>query len=223
MAARPLTDEQCRAALAAIERHDGNFTAAAGELGLNPKTFRHHVDVAKSRRLSALIMERVLGMRLAENPGTLPAPGAWVTGGLLLWTLAFHLLVAGRPPAVEKPDEAEDEAEDDDDAVDPRISPLVRLRAAVELLRPGVQFEALELREAVDERRAAFPRTISPLVEEIFVELTGAERPWAHQVELLDHLGELWRMQAGPERGGAGGLPWETEAATAPQSGSGTR
>lgn len=141
------------------------------------------------------------GMRLAENPGTLPAPGAWVTGGLLLWTLAFHLLVAGRPPAVEKPDEAEDEAEAEDDAVDPRISPLVRLRAAVELLRPGVQFEALELREAVDERRAAFPRTISPLVEEIFVELTGAERPWAHQVELLDHLGELWRMQAGPERG----------------------
>src|SRR5690606_34868549 len=35
------------------------------------------------------------GMRLAESPGSLPAPGAWVTGGLLLWMTVFHLLVGG--------------------------------------------------------------------------------------------------------------------------------
>lgn len=52
MAARPLTDEQCREALAAVDRHDGNFTAAAAELGINPKTFRHHVEVARGRNIS---------------------------------------------------------------------------------------------------------------------------------------------------------------------------
>jgi hypothetical protein len=88
-----------------------------------------------------------------------------------------------------------------EDPTDPSVAPLARLRDAVERLRPGVQLEALEQRQAVAERRAPFPATISPLVREVFEELTGAQQPWTHQAELLDHLAELWRMQAGPERG----------------------
>jgi hypothetical protein len=152
------------------------------------------------------------GMRLAENPGTLPAPGTWVLGGLCLWTLAFHLLTGGRPPTADKQQEAEDEDEEEPPP-DPRVAPLTRLRDAVEQLRPGVQLEALEQREAVAGRRADFPATISPLVREIFEDLTGAHQLWAHQAELLEHLGELWRMQASAERSEVPTL--EEERATA--------
>jgi hypothetical protein len=147
-----------------------------------------------------LPMHALAGMHLVENVGSLPAPGAWVTGGLLLWTTLFHLLATGRSPKLEKTEKAEDDT-DAEAAGDSRIAPLARLREAVERLRPGVQLEALEQREAVDERRAPFPSTISPLVREIFEELTGAQQPYTHQAELLEHLAELWRMQAGPERG----------------------
>jgi hypothetical protein len=147
-----------------------------------------------------LPMHVLAGMHLAENVGARPAPGAWVTGGLLLWTTLFHLLTTGRPPAAEKSEKVEDAAATDD-PTDPRVAPLARLREAVERLRPGVQLEALEQRQAVAERRAPFPATISPLVREVFEELTGAQQPWTHQAELLDHLAELWRMEAGPERG----------------------
>ncbi|KIG12684.1 hypothetical protein DB30_01121 [Enhygromyxa salina] len=140
------------------------------------------------------------GMRLAENPGVLPAPGAWVTGGLLLWTLAFHLLVSGRPPAADKPAEAPNE-DAEDEQQDRRMAPLARLREALEQLRPGVELEALEHREDAPGHQAEFPAAIAPLVREIFEDLTGEQRPWTHQAELLDHLGELWRMQAAPERG----------------------
>ncbi|PRQ02820.1 hypothetical protein ENSA5_20850 [Enhygromyxa salina] len=140
------------------------------------------------------------GMRLAENPGSLPAPGAWVTAGLLLWTTAFHLLVTGRPPSAETAED-EPDAPEDDEQQDWRLAPLARLREAVEQLRPGVQLEALEHRGAAQGRRADFPAAIAPLVREIFEDLTGEQRPWTHQAELLEHLGELWRMEAGGERG----------------------
>jgi hypothetical protein len=146
-------------------------------------------------------LHALAGMHLAENVGARPAPGTWVTGGLLLWTTVFHLLTSGRPPAVEKTKKPEDDEATPDDPTDPRRAPLARLRDAVERLRPGVWLEALEQRPAADERRAAFPATISPLVREIFVELTGAQQPWTHQAELLEHLAELWRMEVGPERG----------------------
>ncbi len=142
------------------------------------------------------------GMRLAENPGTLPAPGAWVTGGLLLWTTAFHLLVSGRAPAQDKGKaKPDDDADAEDDPQERRQAPLSRLREALETLRPGVELEALEQREAAPAREAGFPPAISTLVREIFEDLTGARALWSHQAELLAHLGELWRMQAGPERG----------------------
>jgi hypothetical protein len=147
-----------------------------------------------------LPVHTLAGMHLSENVGALPAPGAWVTGGLLLWTTAFHLLTSGRPPAPEKSKKDEKEAEADQ-ATDPRVAPLARLREAVERLRPGVQLEALEQRSGVADRQAEFPATISPLVRELFEQLTGAQKPWTHQAELLEHLAELWRMQAAAERG----------------------
>src|SRR5690606_9024398 len=141
----------------------------------------------------------------AERVGTVPAPGAWVTGGLLLWTTVFHLLVRGRPPAPDKKkDEKKEATEPDDDQADAEqqhASPLARLREAVERLRPGVELETLEQRAPTKGRRAEFPAAISALVREIFEDLTGQQKPWAHQAELLTHLGELWRMEAGPERG----------------------
>jgi hypothetical protein len=164
-----------------------------------------------------LPMHALAGMHLAENVGARPAPGAWVTGGLLLWTTLFHLLTSGRPPAAEKTEKAEDEAGADDPA-DPRIAPLARLRDAVERLRPGVQLEALERREAVAEQRAPFPATISPLVREIFEELTGAQQPWTHQVELLEHLVALWRMEAAPELGEVPTLAEERAAGVVSQA-----
>ena len=139
------------------------------------------------------------GMRLAENPGSLPSPGAWVTGGLLLWTTSFHLLVRGRPPAQEQAS-AEQAAQPTEQA-ERQPAPLTRLREALEQLRPGVELEALEHRSDAPGRRAPFPAAISTLVREIFEDLTGEQQLWAHQAELLAHLGELWRMEAGPERG----------------------
>lgn len=155
-----------------------------------------------------LPIHTLAGMRLAESPGALPAPGAWVTGGLLLWTCVFHLAVRGRPPAPDKkPDknhnEERDPSEDepDEDPQQQRSTPLSRLREAVERLRPGVELETLEQRPPIRARQADFPAAISALVREVFEDLTGKRKLWAHQAELLAHLGELWRMEAGPERG----------------------
>jgi hypothetical protein len=155
--------------------------------------------------LALLVPAHLLaGARLAENPGVLPAPGAWVTGGLLLWTTLFHLLVTGRPPApakakAEDPDAGPDEAEAEL-AGGPK-APLARLRGALDQLRPGVELEALELRPASAGRRAPFPPAISSLVRELFGDLTGEDRLWTHQAELLAHFSEQWRMEAGPEQG----------------------
>jgi hypothetical protein len=152
--------------------------------------------------LLLLPIHLLAGMRLAESPGALPAPGAWMTGGLLLWATAFHLLVRGRPPTAEtKTEEESEEAEPAEDPQQQRAAPLARLREAVERLRPGVELETLEQRAPAKGRRAEFPAAISALVREIFEDLTGEQKPWVHQAELLAHLGELWRMEAGPERG----------------------
>jgi hypothetical protein len=149
-----------------------------------------------------LPIHQLAGMRLAENPGSLPAPGAWVTGGLLLWTTAFHLLTRGRPPTPKKEPEAQEQEQAQVEGQHAaHLAPLARLRSAVEQLRPGVELDALEHHEARPGRRAPFPPAISALVREIFEDLTDEREPWAHQAELLGHLGELWRMEAGPERG----------------------
>src|SRR6185295_1020043 len=143
--------------------------------------------------------------------------GAWVTGGLLLWTTLFHLLTSGRPPAPKESEKSEGEAAPSD-PIDPRVAPLARLREAVERLRPGVQLEALEQREAIAARKAEFPTTISPLVRELFEQLTGAQQPWTHQAELLEHLAELWRMEAAPERGEVPTLTEEHASAVVSQA-----
>ena len=140
------------------------------------------------------------GARLAESPGSLPPPGAWVVGGLLLWTTVFHLLVTGRPPAPEKT-KTKPEGEAEDEVRELARAPLIRLREALERLRPGVELDSLELRGAAPGRRAPFPPAVSALVRELFHDLTGDERPWAHQAELLAHFSELWRMEAGPACG----------------------
>ncbi|MCA9684784.1 MAG: hypothetical protein KC457_21545 [Myxococcales bacterium] len=153
--------------------------------------------------LPLLPAHAMAGMRLAENPGVMPAPGAWLTAGLLLWMTLFHLLVTGKEPTADdkkKQDEEEDQ-EQDEQPLDLRLTPLVRLRVALEQLRPGVELETLEHREASDGERDGFPASIAPLVREIFHDLTGESQPWAHQAEVLHHLGELWRMEAAPERG----------------------
>lgn len=162
--------------------------------------------------LIALPIHAIAGLRLAAITNGSPAPGTWVIGGLILWMTGFHLLVAGKPPA---PKDA-DEAAADDVAVEATKlrPPIERLRQAVEQLRPGVDLEALELRPASPGTRAEFPSTIAPLVREIFVDLTGQTMLWAHQAELLGFLGELWRMQAGRERGEIPSLAEERGPAT---------
>lgn len=143
----------------------------------------------------------VAGLTVIHNPGAVPAPGAWVVGGMVIWTLAYHLLVRGKPPAEDDDDDDGDQGEDENPLDEPSRAPLARLRQAVEGLRPGVHLEALEQRSATRGERAPFPAAIAPLVREIFEDLTGETQPWVHQSELLAHFGELWRMQATPERG----------------------
>ncbi|NVB40973.1 hypothetical protein G6O69_24245 [Pseudenhygromyxa sp. WMMC2535] len=171
--------------------------------------FRHWLGAL----LSLLIPAHALtGLHLVEHPGSLPAPGMWITGGLLMWTTAFHLMVTGKEPAPEDKREEEEE-EEDEPRPDLQLYPLARMRLAVEQLRPGVQLEALELRDAVEGERAEFPALIAPLVREIFHDLTGERAPWAHQAELLAHLGGLWSMQAAPERSESPSLEEERGAA----------
>ncbi|MFV8755337.1 hypothetical protein ACNOYE_32705 [Nannocystaceae bacterium ST9] len=149
--------------------------------------------------LLALPIHAVAGLRLSTISEGSPAPGTWVIGGLILWMLVFHLLVEGKPPAAKPADEA---AADEVAVEAGKLRPAIdRLRQAVEQLRPGVDLEPLELRPAHPGTRAEFPSAIAPLVREIFVDLTGQTKPWAHQAELLGFLGELWRMQAAGERG----------------------
>ena len=125
-----------------------------------------------------------------------PAPGAWVVSGLLLWITAFHLTTEGKRPVV-KEEAKEDEgltgqvSEDSHD-----LDPLARLRAALDDARPGVAEGLPERRPAAPGRRAAFPPAIAPLVREVFEDLCGDPRPWAHQAEVLDHLASLWSLQA---------------------------
>lgn len=157
--------------------------------------------------LLALPLHALAGMRLGlhglplvqlATPTPL-APGTWVVGGLVLWMLSFSLLVEGKPPAAKRADEPE--AEQTLVEVAEPGAPLERLRSALELLRPGVRLEPLEQRPADAGARSDFPTSVAPLVREIFTDLTGEARPWAHQAELLEHLGELWRVAAGRERG----------------------
>jgi hypothetical protein len=149
--------------------------------------------------LIGLPIHAIAGLRLASIFEASPAPGTWVIGGLIVWMTAFHLLVTGKPPAAKQVEEAAaDEAAAEATMLRP---PIERLRQAVEQLRPGVDLEALELRPGSEGKRVEFPPTIAPLVREIFIDLTGQTRLWAHQAELLGFLGELWRMQSASERG----------------------
>lgn len=157
--------------------------------------------------LLALPLHALAGMRLGlhglplvelSSPPPL-APGTWFVSGLVLWMLSFALLVEGKPPLT-KPDDAP-AAEQAIVATPGPAAPLERLRSALEPLRPGVRLEPLEQRPGDAGTRSEFPDSVAPLVREIFTDLTGEARPWAHQAELLEHLGELWRVAAGRERG----------------------
>ncbi len=160
-----------------------------------------------------LPLHAIAGLRLAEHPGSMPAPGLWVTGGLVLWMTTFHLLVQGRPPKPKtKAEQQQGEAEAA--ASELVLPPFERLRQALEQLRPGVQLEPLELRPAVEDTRVDFPAPIASLVREIFFDLTGHTKLWSHQAELLGHLGELWRMQASAEPGEVPTLTEERGPAT---------
>ena len=130
-----------------------------------------------------------------------PAPGTWVVAGLLLWTTAFHLTAEGRRPAPKEesketgPEGQAPEASEGDAPPAP-TTPLARLRAALEERRPGVAEGPLERRPAAPGRRADFPPAIAPLVREVFEDLAGDPRPWAHQAEVLAHLASLWSLRA---------------------------
>lgn len=166
--------------------------------------FRHWLGWAL---LPLIPMHALAGLRLAEHPGVLPAPGAWVTGGLLLWTITFHLLVTGKPPAPKEGGESDDddregaEGQAEVEAGPARVAPLTQLRRAVEAVRPGFELEALVRRDPTAGERAPFPESTAPLVREIFTDLTAQTQPWAHQAELLAHLGATWSLHTGRERG----------------------
>lgn len=161
-----------------------------------------------------------LGQLSSATRDHVPAPGAWVAGGMLAWSLLFHLMVTGKEPVADKRNEEEED--DEELELNPATTALERLRAALEALRPGVELEPLERREADPGERVDFPPTIAPLVREIFTDLTGETRPWAHQAELLEHLGQLWSMQVGPERGEVPSLEEERAASVVQRSDSST-
>jgi hypothetical protein len=147
------------------------------------------------RALPLLMSLHVLaGLRMAAEPTEGPAAGSWVVGGLLLWLTSFHLLTSGRAEDRKKAEE-ENEEENESGPQENFAQPLARLERAVDVLRPGTTFEALEHRAARPGHFAPFPERAAPLVREIFEETTGATRLWSHQASVLEHLTGVWSMQ----------------------------
>ncbi|HFE43933.1 MAG TPA: hypothetical protein ENJ18_00360 [Nannocystis exedens] len=134
----------------------------------------------------------IAGLSLGEVSG--PAPGTWVVAGLLLWVTAFHLVAKAKRPQVRSEEEEEDEttAEEASQSRDP----LMRLREAAQEIRPGVTFELIEEQAAAAEVRASLPAALAPLVSEIFEDLCGHSKLWAHQAAVLEHLSGIWTLRA---------------------------
>ncbi|MEM9193166.1 MAG: DEAD/DEAH box helicase, partial [Myxococcota bacterium] len=142
-----------------------------------------------------------LGERLGLGPmPAAPPPGAWVLFGFLLVSLSVHLIIRGRPKEQPKEEKKDDNL---DELLEPPPDPLRRLGNALQATIPGAFLESLEEHDAVKEERVAFSSNESPLVREAFSSLTGAEAPWAHQKEVLDHLASVWKMAAPELEGGA--------------------
>ncbi|MCA9663683.1 MAG: hypothetical protein KC486_35465, partial [Myxococcales bacterium] len=144
--------------------------------------------------LALLLLHLVAGLSLGEA-AVGPAPGTWVVAGLLLWVTAFHLLASGKRPP-ERAEEKTDGEEADAEEEDAQGEALAELRAAVDELRPGIAFEALEERPGAAEARAPLPPALAPLVGEVFLDLCGHAQPWAHQAAVLDHLAGIWTLQS---------------------------
>ncbi|HEY8429158.1 MAG TPA: hypothetical protein VIL20_12315, partial [Sandaracinaceae bacterium] len=109
------------------------------------------------------------------------------------FALTVHLILEGSPPPVAK---AAAEEEDEDPLPGPPPDPLRRLGDALSAKLPGAFLEALEERPAAEAERADFRDGESPLVREAFEALTGAEAPYSHQREVLDHLAAVWTMSS---------------------------
>ena len=135
----------------------------------------------------------VAGLSLGEVGG--PAPGTWVVAGLLLWVTAFHLVSAAKRPEVRTNEEEEvDETMVEEEKL--LRDPLVRLREAAQELRPGVTFELIEEQAGAAEARAPLPAALAPLVSEVFEDLCGHSKLWAHQAAVLEHLSGVWTLRA---------------------------
>lgn len=124
-----------------------------------------------------------------------PPPGAWVVAGLLLWVTAMHLVTEAKAPVAAT--DTKELGPEADPATDPAApsAPLARLRAALEHAHPGLVLDPLERRPAFAGARVDFPPAITPLVREIFADLCGNSRPWAHQAAVLAHLASLWSLR----------------------------
>lgn len=144
---------------------------------------------------AALLAERLDYGSIASAP----FPGAWVLAGFLLFALSMHLLLEGKEPLPKKEEEKKKEEE-----LPPIIEdPLRRLGDAVQALSPGAFLESLEERPLKEAELVQFAATTSPLVREAFESLTGSDKPWSHQRELLDHLAEVWQMKGATGLGAA--------------------
>lgn len=58
MPQRPLSDEDCTAALAMLDKHNGNVTLAAEEAGFSRNTFNHRVNTARARATGMIVTGR---------------------------------------------------------------------------------------------------------------------------------------------------------------------
>ncbi|MEZ4449962.1 MAG: hypothetical protein R3B09_10830 [Nannocystaceae bacterium] len=131
-----------------------------------------------------------------EIDGGGPAPGTWVVAGLLLWTTLFHLATDGKKPPP-KPAAADEETSGQvPEDMSREQGPLARLRAAIAELRPGVVWGAHAERPAAPGVRAELPAALAPLVREVFEDLCGDARPWAHQAEVLAHVAGVFTLTA---------------------------
>ncbi|MCB9568872.1 MAG: hypothetical protein H6710_16940 [Myxococcales bacterium] len=138
----------------------------------------------------------VAGLGLGESE-VAPAPGTWVVGGLLLWITAYHLLVAGKEPSKTVEDkELGGDDDTDPSAMSDRRDALARLQAAIDESHPGVALDALEERPGRAGERGELPAALAPLVREVFEDLCGVARPWAHQAAVLEHLAGIWTLTA---------------------------
>ena len=131
-----------------------------------------------------------LGAVLGQPIEGAPPPGAWVLGGILLFALSVHLILEGAPP----PDAVEKKEEEEEELPGPPPDPLRRLGDALQAKLPGAFLEALEQSPAKEAELEGFRDGESPLVAEAFEALTGAQLPYAHQREVLDHLRSVWTM-----------------------------